>query len=82
LTFYEILDSPARELHAILQLPEREDVMNEKLDAILRTLEEAQRQIADARTNKSQPPDSVKTLTDAEAELNEIKEKLHKLRGP
>ena len=54
--------------------------MKEKLDAILHTLEEAQRQIAEARLRNSPSSQSIRTLSDAEVELDEIREKLERLR--
>jgi hypothetical protein len=54
--------------------------MNQKLDDILRTLEEARRQIAAARASNSDAPDCVRTLDDVEVELQEIKQRLEKIK--
>lgn len=53
--------------------------MNPKLDELLETLEEAERQIADVKRNNLGSPDVVDFLSAVEAELNHIKQKLDKL---
>jgi hypothetical protein len=54
--------------------------MKEKLDEILRTLDEAQRQVAEARMNAKEG-DGACVLEDVELSLGWIRKKIDGLRG-
>jgi hypothetical protein len=54
--------------------------MTQKIKAILETLDEARRRIADAKLSNADSDGVADTLDEVELELNEIKDKLDRLK--
>ena len=69
----------ARQL-PLFVVPRKDIAMTEKIDAILETLDEARRQIADAKMTNANSDGVADTLEAVEEELDEIREQLGRLK--